>query len=80
MNRRNLLLAIAACLVCHLGSASAQQTKEAVKPVKVGQTAPDFKLNGKAKQVVALSDYRKDSKNKKTANKNVVVVFVRAHW
>ncbi|MEM7316876.1 MAG: hypothetical protein AAF497_27405 [Planctomycetota bacterium] len=42
--------------------------------------APDFKLPGKPKQIVALSDYRTGSKDKKKAGKNVVVVFVRAYW
>ena len=80
MKRRTLLIATIAWLICQFSVANAQLTKEAVKPVKVGQMAPDFKLQGKPKQVVALSDYRTGSKNKKTAGKNVVVVFVRAHW
>lgn len=80
MNRRKLILATFAWLFCQFNVASAQLVKEAVRPVKVGQMAPDFKLDGKPKQMVSLSDYRYGSKNKKTANKNVVVVFVRAHW
>lgn len=79
MKRHTLILAFV-WLVCHIQVAHAQDAK-AVQPVKVGALAPDFDLEGmQPKKTVKLSDYRAGSKDMKKADKNVVVVFVRAHW
>lgn len=85
------LLAIAlTCLsvAAASGQATEQKARDAetaeaksaeLKPaeLKVGEVAPAFELKGLNDEAFALKDFRKSETSK---GKNVVVVFVRAHW
>ncbi len=69
--------------VCGQSPAATSPTGEnpvsAADDVGVGRLAPDFKLSDVGERSISLSDYRADGKSE-SEGRNVVLVFVRAHW
>ena len=66
-NLRNVVLSVVLGTICVAGFAQEKKTVPPVPTVKVGDTAPDFKLTDQNGKDVSLSDFR--------GKKNVALAF-----
>lgn len=87
-DRRPVWRLLAIALTClsatsALGQATEQKPRDAEPAeaksgeLKTGELAPAFELKGLDDKAFTLKDFRKSATSK---GKNVVIVFVRAHW
>ena len=68
MSLRSSLLFLATCLMPHVAGA------DEIRPVAVGDKSPDFEVTGIDGKPFSLSERLADGE------RNIVLLFSRAHW